>query len=363
MANLDGFDGAAMPEKEQTVNATRCALSGPHCWSGETVSNQRWFRALKEHEIDAIESMLASVRMRVGDDSNSLLGMTAADFSLGTFSTVVEEIEAELRDGRGFCVIRTLPVQRWSALETMIVYWGIACHLGTPLPNNHLGDMIGHVTDLGGDYTQATNRGYDSNAKLSYHCDQCDVVGLLCRYSARSGGISKLVSTAAVYNEILRRRPDLLEVLCQPLYFSRMGEEEPGQTPWYTAPVFDFVDGAFHCAAGINHIVKGHALPGAPAMTALQTEALELFETVSEELEFSMHFEPGDIQFLNNGLVAHTRSAFTDWPDAQRRRHLLRVWLRVPTTHQGAAYFENWRNGVTPRHDLRLIRESPHRNS
>jgi hypothetical protein len=348
-----------MSERSATATANRHAFESPSCWHGESMSHRQWFRSLSGKEIDALQSMVASVSSQVGDDANSLMGMMSTDFPLGAFAKVSEEIAAELRDGQGFCVIRTLPVERWSVLETMVAYWGIACQLGTPLPNNSRGDMIGHVINLGGDYTHANNRGYDSNAKLSYHVDQCDVVGLLCRRTARHGGISKLVSTRAVYNSILARRPDLLEILCQPLHFSRMGEEELGQTPWYVAPVFDFVDGVFHCAAGINHIVKGHALPGAPAMTALQSEALKFFETVSEELEFSMHFAPGDIQFLNNGLVAHTRSEFTDWPDEERRRHLLRIWLRVPSIHQGAAYFENWRNGVTPQDDLKLIRESP----
>ena len=94
-----------------------------------------------------------------------------------------------------------------------------------------------------------------------------------------------------------------------------MGEETPGQERFYKAPVFDFVDGHFHCATGINHIRKGHALPGAPA------QALRMFEEVCEELEFSMHFAPSDIQFLNNGLVAHTCTVFTDWPEKAHRRH------------------------------------------
>ena len=141
-----------------------------------------------------------------------------------------------------------------------------------------------------------------------------------------------------------------------------MGEEVPGSEPWYRAPVFDFVEGQFNCASGINHIRKGHALPGAPVMTDAQSDALTLFEQVCEELEFSMDFMPGDIQFLNNALIAHTRTEFTDWADERRRRHLLRLWLRVPTLHQGAAYFENWRNGVTPRNNHRHIRQAPTEN-
>ena len=303
--------------------------------------------------------MVDKARPLVGDDPNGLLSMTSVDFSPGAFAAVLNEIDFDLCHGRGFSVIRTLPVHRWTPIETLIAYWGISCQLGIPLSSNADGDMIGHVVDLGADYERANIRGYDTNAKLSYHADQCDVVGLLCRQTAREGGVSKLVSTAAVHNEILVRRPDLLSILKEPLFFSWMGEEEPGYERWYRSPVFDFVGGVFNCAPGMNHIRKGHALPGAPAMTESQLEALELFERVCEELEFSMEFAPGDIQFLNNGLVAHTRSDFTDWPEKERRRHLLRIWLRVTKLHQGAAYFENWRNGVTPRQGYRNIRHSP----
>jgi len=42
----------------------------------------------------------------------------------------------------------------------------------------------------------------------------------------------------------------------------------------------------------------------------------------------SIDFEQGDIQFLHNHVILHTRTAFEDWPEPERRRHLLRLWLR-----------------------------------
>ena len=295
------------------------------------MTRQTWFRRVNEEELDALEHMVNKVRARVGDDPNALMNMTSTDFSLGAFASVVQEMDYDLSHGKGFSVIRTLPVYRWTPIETLIAYWGIGCQLGIPLSTNAAGDLIGHVVDLGADYKQANIWGYDSNAKLSYHADQCDVVGLLCRQTAKQGGVSKLVSTAAVHNEILARRPDLLAVLRKPLFFSWMGEEEPGSEPWYKACVFNFVDGEFSTAPGINHIRTGYALPGALAMTEVQSEALQMFE--------QLDFMPGDIQFLNNGLVAHTRTAFTDWPEKERRRHLLRIWLRGADVASGCGLF------------------------
>ena len=275
------------------------------------------------------------------------------------FAPVGDEVSRELRDGKGFVVLQGIPVERWNRLETVIAWWGIGCLLGTPIPNNAIGDMIGHVTDLGADVQHANVRGYETNAKLAYHTDQSDVVGLLCLQTAQSGGLSKVVSAGAVYNEILERRPDLLETLCQPFYFSRLGEVGPKEQPWYQAPVFEIIDGVLHTASGGGHIRKGHALDSVPDLTSSQRDALDLFEEVSQSLEFSMNFQPGDIQLLNNGLVAHTRTGFVDWPDPDKRRHLLRLWLRVPDMHAGAAYFENWRNGVRPRDNQATIRLSP----
>ena len=187
-------------------------LEGPSCWTGEAITPTAWFRQLNHEELDALEGMVDKARPLVGDDPNVLLSMTSVDFSPGAFAAVLNEIDFDLCHGRGFSVIRTLPVHRWTPIETLIAYWSISCQLGIPLSSNAGGDMIGHVVDLGADYERANIHGYDTNAKLSYHADQCDVVGLLCRQTARTGGVSKLVSTAAVHNEILARRPDLLSV-------------------------------------------------------------------------------------------------------------------------------------------------------
>ena len=160
----------------------------------------------------------------------------------------------------------------------------------------------------------------------------------------------------AIHDEIQKRRPDLLKVLSEPFHFSGLGEGSQDQLPWYVAPVFDYSGGGLHCAAGINHILKGHNLPDAPALTDQQLKALKLVEEVCRFIEFSMPFAPGDVQFLNNGLILHTRTAFEDWPEQNRRRHLLRIWFRIPEPHAGAAYFENCPNGVTPTNGTTYIR-------
>ena len=40
-----------------------------------------------------------------------------------------------------------------------------------------------------------------------------------------------------------------------------------------------------------------------------------------------MEFQPGDVQLVHNHTILHDRTSFVDWPEAGRRRHLLRLWL------------------------------------
>lgn len=336
----------------------------PAHWTGATIAATRWRRTFEAPEIAALETMVAVVSRRIGDDLSALATVQGPavlndEFAPPAFQSLTAALRRELIEGKGFVVLRGLPLDRWSRRDAFIAYWLLGVGLGVPVPSNAGGDMFGHVMDLGVDIARPDIRGYDTNVQLSYHCDQCDVVGLLCLQKSKRGGLSKLVSAMALYEVIRERRPDLLRVLCEPFYFSRLGEEVEGQLPWYVAPMFDDADGGLHCAAGFGHIGKGHKLPGAPALSDAQHEAMLLVEAVCPSIEFAMSFEPGDIQLLNNGLILHTRTAFEDWPEPERRRHLLRLWLRIPEMHHGAAYFENWRHGISPADGNTRFRLSP----
>mgnify|MGYP002641477168 CR=1 FL=1 len=324
------------------------------------MASTQWWRAIEDEEIAALAAATTEVVHRIGDDLSALRTCSVDDL-IGTpmIARLANEVRSELVDGKGFVVLRGLPVDRWSRRNTFIAYWLLGNTLGQPVPNNSLGDMIGHVADLGRDVDAATTRGYDTNAQLAYHCDQCSIVGLICLQKSKSGGLSKLVSSMALHDVIGANRPDLLEILCGPFCYSRLGEEVPGQRPWYFAHVFERAEDGLRCAAGFLHIRKGHELPGAPEMTERQREALLYLEEVCPSIEFAMDFEPGDIQLLNNGVVLHNRTAFEDWPELERRRHLLRLWLRVPEMHRGASYFENWRNGVIPADGTPKFRLTP----
>jgi len=183
---------------------------------------------------------------------------------------------------------------------------------------------------------------------MRFHSDSCDYVGLLCLQTAMRGGESLVASSSSVYNRILLRRPDLVKALCEDFYRSRMGEAIPGQEPWYKMPLFCFDAGRFYSVGGGIRLEHAQGLPGVPPLSALQKSALELYHQTIAECAAEIPFEAGDVQFLNNWVMLHTRRAYEDWPEPGRKRHLLRLWLSDPESHPPGQREETFRRGVAP---------------
>ncbi len=319
----------------------------PADWTGKALEEDTsWIIELGVGALDDLKHLADHLRPKIAGNPNALLDFTKDDMPIGRFSRILDRVRHILVNGVGVSVIRGLPVGEWDRLDLMIAYWAMGRHLGRALSNNSEGDMIGHVLDAGKEWDKPNHRGYQTNVTMDYHIDQCDVVCLLCLQNARSGGKSKLASSIAVYNEILAQRPDLVTVLSQPFYWTRHGEIGHGQKPWYTSPVLNFVEGYLCTSCGPKHIEKGHLLPDTPDMTLEQVEAIEVWETICEDLHAEIDFEEGDIQFLNSAVTMHTRTAYEDWPEIKRRRHLWRLWLSLPDCRPRAPYFENWKEGV-----------------
>jgi hypothetical protein len=254
------------------------------------------------------------------------------NFPLAGFAAVLADVKRELIEGRGIIMLRGFPLDRLDRAGQAIAYLGLGAYLGSAMSQNKQGHILGHVKDLGGDYEDPLTRGYMTRAEMRFHSDACDYVGLLCVQPAKSGGASRVASSVTVYNRMLERRPDLAQALCADWYRSRSGEMNPGDEPWIKSPIFCFHQGYFS-ALGLGAAVdKAYKLPGVPPMTSAQKEAIELYRATVEDCAADMDFQPGDIQFLNNFVTLHTRRAYEDWPEPQRKRHLLRLWLRDPAS-------------------------------
>ncbi|MBF0277184.1 MAG: TauD/TfdA family dioxygenase [SAR324 cluster bacterium] len=264
----------------------------------------------------------------------SLEKITIEDFPLPSVSNRLAEIRDELEDGLGLKLLRGFPTDQYSVEDLRLIFWGLGLHIGTAVSQSKRNDFIGDVRDIGTGLGGPRFRGYTSNGELTFHVDAADVTGLFCLQTAKQGGQSKIVSSLAIHNEILRTRPDLLEVLYQPFYWSMQGNELPGIPAYYRQPVFALHEGHFACRYTPTHIRSAELADHLPDLTPLQKEGLELMEEISERSEFhlTLMFESGDIQFLNNHTTMHKRTAFEDYSEMNKKRHLLRLWLSPPNS-------------------------------
>ena len=301
----------------------------PADWTGvELAASDDWIFVLTADEIAELDDAVAGVEAR----GLQIKDIALADFPLPTLDAKLARLAEQLMEGRGLGVLRGVPVDHYTIEQTAMAYWGIGLRIGEPVSQNKNGHLLGHVYDLVGPSRDGhpSYRAYHTSAELNYHSDSCDVVALLCLRKARTGGLSKIVSTVAVYNEILRRRPDLAAELVKPWYIDRREEIPPGKKPWFQMPVFCFADGYFSTNWHNFYVRTAQRFDELPRFTDSQIEALALLDVVAEELRCDMAFEPGDIQFLHNHVTAHGRTIYQDWPEPERKRHLLRLWLATP---------------------------------
>ncbi len=300
----------------------------PADWTGEELErNPHWRIDLTDTEIAEIDAAVAGIRDRGLD----IKDITLADFPLPTLDVRLARLKDQVIDGLGIGLLRGIPVHRYDIAESAAAYWGIGLRVGRPVSQNKNGHLLGHVYDLtGSSRADPSSRAYNTSAYLNYHSDSCDVVGLLCLRPAKQGGLSSVASSVAIYNEMLRRRPDLVAELTKPWYRDRRNEIPPGKDPWFELPVFCFAEGYFSCSWHNYYIRATQRFDALPRFTPAQIEALEMMDILAEELKHETDFRPGDIQFLHNHVVVHSRTEYQDWPEEDRKRHLLRLWLATP---------------------------------
>ncbi|MGI9355655.1 MAG: TauD/TfdA family dioxygenase [Rhizobiaceae bacterium] len=319
----------------------------PAEWTGDNiVSGEGWKHILAPGEIGSLVNMAGRIEEKTGGDENGLLQLRTDDFDLGEFSPRLDMIYDGLKNGPGLALIRGLPVDRLTTFETAAIYWGIGRHLGEARPNNPQGDMLGHITDLGKTQSDPKSRGYQTREAMDYHCDQCDIVGLICIRTAKSGGVSKVASSVAMHNDLVREHPDMAQALSEPLCWTKHGEHSVEELPYYESPVFNALGGKLCTSFGPKHILKGHDLPGTPDLTDLHRQAIETAENIANRNRLEMELKPGDMQFLNNYVTLHTRSAFVDHDEPDRKRLLWRLWLMNPDLRERTGYTKQWEKGV-----------------
>lgn len=267
-------------------------------------------------------------------DPVPLLLLRPEDYPLDAARRFMREVKQGIDDGPGFAIIDRLPVERWSESGLRAVWWLLAALVARPVAQKWDGTSIYEVTDLGrppgnGVRPDVTNAEQNFHTDNSYNLVPPHYVGLLCVRTAMAGGVSGIVSFAAAHEEMRRRHPDLLPRLYQPFHFDRQREHAPGDvmTTWH--PMLESEDGRLVARLSRFQIRNGYKLAGAE-IDPEGLAAMEAFEAIltAPGMAAQFHFETGQMQILDNRALGHKRTGFTDWPEPERKRLLIRLWLR-----------------------------------
>jgi alpha-ketoglutarate-dependent taurine dioxygenase len=306
-------------------------VSDPRAWRANTIDRpESWYYSLSEEALAALDRDLRAWK----HDSQPVTELTASDVFRRAGAADRERLLSALENGRGFVIVTAGAPGRFSPAELTAVYWLVGQLIGRPFAQNVQGTLLYDVKDTGQDVRYGA-RFSVTNAESTFHTDNSfgedvlDYVGLLCLNSAKSGGLSQLVSAFAVRDELLGKQPALLELLQQPFHVDRRGGLRPGEQPTARFPVL-IGNGADMLIRYLRYWIEvGHEKAGEP-LTADQVKALDALDRVAAEpglrVEFMMR--PGDMLLANNRWLLHNRTAFEDHAEPEKRRHYVRLWLQ-----------------------------------
>ena len=305
-------------------------IDHPSAWVGpEMAANpDRWSVTLTADHIAELHHA-ADLFLSVGKDIGEI---TAVDFPLPTLAAHLVALRQKLINGVGVEVIQGLDVTTLSREKAAAIFCGIGAHLGSARSQNAAGHVLGHVRDVGADANDTKTRIYQTSARQTFHTDSADVVGLICLQDAAEGGLSLLVSAVSIYNRMRAERPDLLERLFDPIATDRRGEVPEGAKPYMEIPPLSWHAGKLTVFYQRQYIDSAQRFDGAMGLTPDHIAALDMFDALANDpdMHFGMRLKPGDMQFVYNHAQLHDRTGFVDWPDPDKRRHLLRLWLSLP---------------------------------
>jgi hypothetical protein len=272
------------------------------------------------------------------DNPLPLLQRKLDEFELPACRALMVRMKVILDDGVGFAVLDRLPMENYPLESLLEIYWVLGQCIGRPVAQKWTGQMIYEVADTGADYAYGTRGSYTS-VELNFHTDNAfarmvpDYVGLFCRHPAKSGGVSRLCSLYSVHQRMFELYPEQLARLYQPVLFDRQMEHRDGAEPVCLAPYFSWRNNRLFARANASLIRKGYEVAGV-AMDQELTNALDAIDEVcaAPDLWYEASLQRGQIQYLNNHEVGHYRSAFEDYDEPERKRHLYRLWHREAGT-------------------------------
>ncbi|WP_380282927.1 TauD/TfdA family dioxygenase [Kitasatospora purpeofusca] len=327
------------PRQASTAEMLRTPLDGPASWRGEELRTRRrtWVEELTREE----SGELVALARTVVEEADTFHRLDPRRFHAPALAARARRRRSALESGTGVLLLRGVPVAGHTPQQIAVMYWALGLTVGIPTPQDKRELYLAHVREQG---RPGPDRfAYQTNVELPFHTDWCDVVSLLCVAPSPHGGTSRIASSVTVYNELLRRRPDLAEALYEPMWMNNKDEADGAKLPHYAASHISWLDGKLSfrrrpswrrraATDGRPEYLQPTAADGPPPPSAAQTRALELVDEIAREdgVALAMDLEAGDAQFINNHVILHARDAFQDGGEPHRKRHLMRLWLTVP---------------------------------
>jgi alpha-ketoglutarate-dependent taurine dioxygenase len=306
-------------------------FNGPAVWVGSELDGDAGVVRLSRESLAEIATLAGLL------DTNPLTTvlLDADDFAVPACRKVMAQAHAALNEGPGFVIIDRLPLERLSRETAIKIYWLLARMIARPVAQKWTGEMIYTVADLTGKKPGNGIRPDITNAEQNFHNDNSynicppDYVALLCLQTAKCGGISRVVSLETAHNRLRQSHLELLKRLYQPYHFDRQREHAPDAEMTISRPVFAMDGGSLKSRLSRYLIEQGHDLAGEP-MDLAGRAALDALTAIIDDpaLYKEFHFEPGQIQILDNRRLGHKRTGFEDWEAPERKRTLIRLWLR-----------------------------------
>ena len=305
-------------------------LDGANTWTVETLPSGKGHIDITDDCIEELEGLIGELRM----NPLPLPALQSDDFELPECRRLIAKARHCLDEGPGFVLIDRFPIDRWKHDDARAAYWLLCSMIERPVAQKWDGTMIYDVRDTGKKPGNGV-RPDITNVKQNFHTDnsynRCPpwYVALLCLQTAKEGGVSGLVSFYAAHNEMRERHPALLSRLYEDFIFDRQREHSPDDIRILRHPMFELKAGRLIARLSYFQVMNGQKRAG-EELDPRGKEALEAFEEILNDPRMvkEFYFEPGQIQIVDNRRCGHRRTAFSDWPEPERRRHLVRLWLR-----------------------------------
>ncbi|MEZ5490435.1 MAG: TauD/TfdA family dioxygenase [Gammaproteobacteria bacterium] len=321
-------------------------------WKPETIrKDTSWVTHLSDENTKELKEALAFFKAWVKSNGkqdevdSGVLYPCQENFPLPVFGNKLAQTRHNLEHAYGIALFKGFP-QDVSEQDAKIMFGGLVAYVGTLMPQTVNRELLQPVQDEG----QAKldeRRGSKHNMGLPIHNDGCDVVGFLCRRTPLRGGATILVSAAAVHNRMLEEHPELVTELYQPFYHSWQDYQYPGGindeqasqaynlSRTWCAPIFSREQGKLCVRYSRFYTDRAQTYDNIPRLTERQIEALDTFDRYindQDSWQFRRDFGKGDILFVNNHELFHSRTEFVNGENIEECRQLYRAWIAVPNS-------------------------------